>query len=300
MKNGKIDRIAYETYIDSDILLEGYSQFKPARYNYYAQKTFRYTQNLYYDDRNENSFVTFITGEYISPTYPYKNLTNVHFPTIAIEQFPKNCITEKEVGSYLLPENLGVSSYLGRGYTSKITDSQITLVDSLSSERLFYDLEKYGNRNRGFSKNDQHTVTEISDIDNRWISSSFFENSRAGIIKNPQNIQKLVPYQTDYEIKGKSFFGITRQNDDLQLWFPVNPAKWKDPNYKLTFRGELTAEVLLEKIKTFLVNKGILVQWKSDIFGNEFGVYKYIDTSTILTEDFQYLLTEYLETLIIE
>ena len=300
LKNGKIDRIAYETYIDSDILLEGYSQFKPARYNYYAQKTFRYTQNLYYDDRNENSFVTFITGEYISPIYPYKNLTNVHFPTIAIEQFPKNCITEKEVGSYLLPENLGVSSYLGRGYTSKITDSQITLVDSLSSERLFYDLEKYGNRNRGFSKNDQHTVTEISDIDNRWISSSFFENSRAGIIKNPQNIQKLVPYQTDYEIKGKSFFGITRQNDDLQLWFPVNPAKWKDPNYKLTFRGELTAEVLLEKIKTFLVNKGILVQWKSDIFGNEFGVYKYIDTSTILTEDFQYLLTEYLETLIIE
>ena len=304
LKNGKIDRIAYGTEIDSDILLEGYSQFKPARYNYYAQKNFQYKQNLYYDDRNVNSFVTFITGEYITPTNPYKNLTNVHFPTVAIEQFPKNCVTEKEVGSYLLPEKLGVSSYLGRGYTSIVTDARITLIDSLSSERLYYNLEKYGNRNRGFSKNDQHTITEISDINNYWVSSSYFENARAGIIKNPQNVQKLIPYQTDYEIKSKNFFGITRQDDDLQLWFPVNPAKWKDPNYKLTFRGELTAEVLLEKIKTFLTDKGILVQWKSDIFGNEFGVYKKSEPSeidgAILTEDLFYILTEYLENLIIE
>lgn len=303
LKNGQIDRIAYPTTIDSDMLLEGYSQFKPARYNYFAQKNFIYKQNLYYDERNANSFVTFITGKYIDPTEPYKNLTNVHFPTVAVTEFPKDCITEKEVGAYLLPEKLGVSSYLGRGYTSKITDARLTLVDSLSSERLYYDLEKFGNRNRGLSKKDQETITEISDIDNRWISSSFFENSRAGIISNPQNIQKLVPYQTDYEIKGKNFFGITRQDDDLQLWFPVNPAKWKDPNYKLTFRGELTAEVLLEKIQTFLTNKGILVQWKSDIFGNEFGVYKGVaseDPNALLTEDLLALLTEYLETLIIE
>ena len=288
LKNGQIDRIAYETKTDSDILLEGYSQFKPARYNYYAQKKFHYTQNLYYSKRNANSFVTFITGQYISPKEPYKNLTNIHYPTIAVAQFPKECVTEKEVGSYLVPEKLGVSSYLGRGYTSIITDAQLTLIDSLSSERLYYDLEKYGNRNRGFTKNDQNMITEISDIDNRWISSSYFESARSGIIKNPQNIQKLIPYQT-------------RQDDDLQLWFPVNPAKWKDPNYKLTFRGELTSEILLEKIQNFLINKGILVQWKSDIFGNEFGVYK--NTSSIsesypiYTENLLELLTEYLQTI---
>jgi hypothetical protein len=304
LKNGQIDRIAYGSNIDSDMILEGYSQFKPARYNYYAQKKFLYTQNLYYDERDANSFVTFITGKYINPIEPYKNLTNIHYPTVAVTQFPKNCVTEKELGSYLLPEKLGVSSYLGRGYTSTITDAQITLIDSISSERVFYDLEKYGNRNRGFTKNDQRVITEISDIDNRWVSSSYFENTRSGIIKNPQNIQKLVPYQTDYEIKGKNFFGITRQDDDLQLWFPINPAKWKDPNYKLTFRGELTAEVLLEKIKTFLTNKGILVQWKSDIFGNEFGVYKgpsvsSEDPNALTTEDLLALLTEYLETITI-
>lgn len=299
LKNGNIDRVATQSYEDSDIILEGYSQFRPARYNYFSKNLFTYKQNLYYDQKNVKQFVTFLTGNYINLLEPYKNLTNIHYPTIASTQFPKNCITEKSVGAYLLPEKLGVSSYMGRGYTSEITDKQITLIDSISSERLYYDLNKYGNRNRGFSKNDQYTISEIVNIDNSWISSSYFEGSRAGIIKNPQNFQKFVPYQTDYEIKGKNFFGITRQDDDLQLWFPANPAKWKDKDYRLTFRGELTTKALLEKIETFLVDKGVLVQWKSDIFGNEFGVYKGEFTS-ILTEDFFNLLTEYLENLIIE
>jgi len=303
LKNGTIDRVSIPTFEDSDLVLEGYSQFKPAKYNYYARKPFKYSQPLYYSNRDVNSFVTFLTGYYIDPTNPYNNLTNVHFPTIAIEEFPKNCITEKSVGHYLLPENLGTSHYLGRGYTYKITSSQLTIVDGLSAERLYYDLNKYGNRNRGLTKNDQVTISELDELDNRWISESYFNNNRAGIIKNPQRIQKLLPYQTDYENKGKNYFGLSRQGDDLQLWHPADPAKWNDPSYNLTLRNELTVEVLLEKIKTFLVNRGVLVQWKSDIYGNEFGVYKgdnIDDTNFIKTEEMLNLLTELLEYMTIE
>lgn len=298
LQNNNVDKYINGSDIDSDLILEGFSQFRPARYNYYSRSNFVYTQNLYYENRDENSFVSFSTGYYINPLQPYKNLTNVHYPTIAVTQFPDLCVTEKSVGYYMLPEKLGTSTYLGKGYKSVIDNNEITKIDSLSGERLFFDLEKYGNRNRGLTQKDQNTITKIVDIDNRWVSSSFFENNRSGINKNPQKFQKMTPYQTDYEIKGKNIFGISRQNDELQLWFPVNPAKWKDDNYKLTFKGELTIDTLLEKIQTFMVDKGILVQWKTDIYGNEFGLYKG-SNNNLVTEDFIALLTEFYENIII-
>jgi len=274
LKNNTLDRLVYETYEDSDILLESYSDFKPAYYNYYARNPFNYTENLFLINRDVNSFVQYITGKFVTPHQPYANLTNVHYPTVAVSQVPKNLISEKQVGYYLLPERLGVSFYNGRGFLSELSNDQLTYVDSLSAERVYYDLEKYGNRNRGLSKNDQITISKIKNIESRWISESYFNNERSGMIQDPQKFQKFTPYQSNYETIGVNSFGLSRQDDDLDLWFPVNPATWKDKNYKLTFREEVTSGILLEKINNFLIDQGVLVQWKTDIYGNEYGVFK--------------------------
>jgi hypothetical protein len=148
LKNNSIEKYAVATEIDSDINLESYSSFAPTKYNYYARKSFTYDENLNYIDRDLNSFVVYNTGVYLEPENPYSNLLNVNFPTVAITQFPKNLISKKQIGHYLLPERLGFSFYLGKGYTSEISNAKIDLIDSLSAERIYYDLNKFNPSNK--------------------------------------------------------------------------------------------------------------------------------------------------------
>jgi hypothetical protein len=53
LKVNSYDAIGYGTNEPSNILLESYSLFKPAIYNYYARNGFQYVQNLY--ERNQTS-----------------------------------------------------------------------------------------------------------------------------------------------------------------------------------------------------------------------------------------------------
>lgn len=299
LKNNSIEKYAVPTEIDSDINLESYSSFSPTKYNYYSRKPFVYNENLNYIERDLNSFVVYNTGIYIEPENPYSNLLNVNFPTIAITQFPKNLISKKQIGHYLLPERLGVSFYLGKGYTSEISNKKIDLIDSLSAERIYYDLNKYSGRYRGFSKQDQLTITSVTEIDNHWISDYIYNSEKSGMIKEPYKYQKFVPYHTDYELKQKQYYGISRQDDDMELWFPVEPINWKDTNIKLNFKKQISLENFLLKVKGQMCNLGVLCDWKTDIYGNEFGIFKSINPP-MLTEAYSIMFTQFYDAIEIE
>jgi hypothetical protein len=299
LKNNSIEKYAVATDIDSDILLESYSSFYPTKYNYYARNSFVYNENLRYIERDLNSFVVYNTGIYIEPENPYSNLLNINFPTVAVSQFPKNLVSEKEKGLYLLPEKLGASFYLGKGYFSEISNAKIDMIDSLSSERIYFDLNKYSGRYRGLSKKDQYTISDIKEINNHWISDYEYNSDKSGMIKNPYAYQKLVPYHTDYENKRKQYYGISRQDDDLELWFPLEPVNWKDKNIKLNIKNELSLENFLLKVNSLMCNIGVLSDWKTDIYGNEFGVFK-SHNPNILTEKYSILFTQFYNSLEID
>jgi len=299
LKNNSIEKYAVASEVDSDMTLESYTSFLPTKYNYYARKAFVYNEKLNYIERDLNSFVTYNTGIYLQPEKPYSNLLNVNFPTVAVTQFPKNLITTKQIGTYLLPEKLGSSFYLGKGYLSEISNAKIDLVESLSAEKIFYDLNKYSGRYRGLSKNDQITITDVKEINNHWISDYEYNSDKSGMIKKPYQYQKFVPYHTDYEIKRKQYYGISRQDDDMELWFPVEPINWKDPNIKLNFKNQISVENFLMKIKGLMCNIGVLCDWKTDIYGNEFGVFK-SHNPNILTEQYSIILSQFYDALEID
>jgi hypothetical protein len=299
LKNNSIEKYAVATEIDSDINLESYSSFAPTKYNYYARKSFTYDENLNYIDRDLNSFVVYNTGVYLEPENPYSNLLNVNFPTVAITQFPKNLISKKQIGHYLLPERLGFSFYLGKGYTSEISNAKIDLIDSLSAERIYYDLNKYSGRYRGLSKKDQITITSIKEIDNHWISDYIYNSNKSGMIKSPAKYQKFVPYHTDYEIKDKQYYGLSRQDDDMELWFPVEPINWKDTNIKVNFKKQISLENFLLRVKGQMCNLGVMCDWKTDIYGNEFGTFKSFNPS-MLTEDYSIMYTQFYDAIEID
>ena len=273
--NNKLDLVAYGSDETSDITLEGYNYFFPARYNYFARNDINYKEDLYLSNKCLNTFVQFNTAVVIEPLQPYSNLDNVHYPTIANISFPSLATTDKETGEYLVPEKLGVSYYRGKGYTIEVSGDTLSFVDSISAERLFLDTNKYGPRNRGLTKKDQISPVVIKNIDNRWMMESYSSSSAAGTIVDTLNNQKFTPYQSKYEITKQNNLGLSRQTDEFQFWNPKVFGEWiSSINYPKTFRGEpLKSSVDARKVN-LLVNKGILTEWKGDIFGNDYGLYK--------------------------
>jgi len=270
------DIIVEQSNEPSDMMLESYSSLKPSKYNFYLANTpFGYTENLYYINKCNTTFVTFTTGVALEAVQPHLNLNNIHYPTIANISFPSTFITESQVGGYLLPDKLGVPYYRGKGYTMELDPTSISHLDSLSAERMFLDINKYASRNRGLTKRDQITPIRISDIDNRWMIEPFGSGNYGGTIIDTINNQKLVPYQSNYEINQNNQIGLCLQKDDFEFWNPAFYDLWtNEKSYPLTFRNELVLQNFLNRIDALLTDNGTQSIWRTDIYGNNFGLFK--------------------------
>lgn len=285
LKISKIDSLIQQTNASSDILLEGFSQYKPARYYYIARSKFDLSQDLFLRNRCVESFVEFVTGEVLTPIEPYANLANRLYPTIANVNFPSLMVTEKQVGGYLLPNKLGVSTYRGRGYTYSVSQNAVSAVDETFNERIFLDPLKYGSKSRGLTKKDQVFPLEQTLLDNKWIMEPFGSGAKAGVIIGTKENQKFTPYQTDYEILGYNPNGIARQQDSFQFWDYENDKLAWDLNTVTTNNlSEILPENYPDRINQLMANKGVMTVWKADLFGNDYGLYKHIPTDS--TTDF--------------
>jgi hypothetical protein len=258
----------------SDLILESYNTFKPSFYNYFARNPFTYTQGLLNKKRCENSFVVYNTSVIIEPSNPYSNLYNNFNPSIASTSLIYDVIPKKHISYYLLPEGLGNSFYRGRGYNISIDNDKLSEFKALSAETVFFDIEKYGPRNRGLTKNDQKTIVKIDNVSTEWIYEPYSSSERAGVIVNPLENQKLTPYQSTYEITKRNDYGLIRQTDEFQFWNPKNPPIWNDKDYPLTFRNEIPLDSYVTRKENLLVNNGKLQNWRTDIFGLDYGIYK--------------------------
>jgi hypothetical protein len=282
MRSDKMDLIAESSFEPSDMVLESFSEYRPARYHYVARADFNYTEKLYLRSKCITSYTTFYSGVVIEPKEPYANLDNKFFPTVATVAFPETFVTERKVGGYMLPENLGVTSYRGKGYVYSLDKNSLSSLDAAAVDRVFLDIEKYGARNRGLTKKDQLSPVVLEKIDNKWIMEPYGSGAKAGVILGTKENQKFTPYQSSYEILGYNSHGVSRQQDNFQFWdLQEDQATWNDKTSQKNYRKELNTEAYGVRLNKLLANKGTMVQWKADIYGNDFGLYKQLPSEVI-------------------
>ena len=269
-----MDLVVDSSYEPSDIVLESYNSFKPALYNYYARSPFTYTENLYYINSCATTLVSLMTGKVLDAVNASSNLTNVHNPTIANVAFASEMVSQKQTGGFITPDKFGVSYYRGKGYEINITADSLSYSDSLSAERLFLDSAKYGPRNRGLTKKDQISPVEIQNINNTWLMNSYGSGNLAGVISDSVDNQKLVPYQTNYEIYNENNLGVSLQSDDFQFWNPDNLTWTDEVNYPLTLRKEVMINSYNQRVSALLTDSGDMNAWRTDVFGNNYGLFK--------------------------
>lgn len=285
-KHDKIDYIVKQTYEKSDLLIEQFYEFKPAKYNYYSRNEFVLEQNLYLINKCKPTYSTLLTGRVLEAEAPYKHLDNMNFPTVATLPYTNNFVSKKEMGEYRLPTKLGVPYFNGRGYTIELDEARIDQLEQNNVEKIFLDPQKYGPIVQGLSKTDNLSPVKVTSIDNRWMMIPYGTGNRSGTINNTVASQKFTGYQSDYEIYGTTMHGPSKASDDTQFY----DSKMKWTGKGINYRGELSTTEYQKRRKGLLVSLGttsywdlgIITNWRTDLFGFNYALFKTkLDANTL-------------------
>ena len=280
-KNDRLEYVATPTDKKSDLVIESFYEFKPARYNYFARSSFTFEQDLELIFKCRPTYSAILTSKVLEAKYPYAHLDNVNFPTTPLIPYTYNFVTKKDVGGYLLPTNLGVPYLSPYGYNFELDEDQIAKFEIQEREIIFLDPEKYGPINRNLTNQDNFSPTKISSIDNRWMMRPYGSGEISGVIDNTKNFQKFTAYQSEYEVLGTNSYGVSRPNDNFQFY--NKNRQWIGGG--LTERGEVTEKMYLERRSKFLANLGTITKWRMDLFGNNYALYKSKIDSNLLQTD---------------
>jgi len=205
-----------------------------------------------------------VSGYALIPNYPYQNLLNRRFPTIAHTPEISDIKQEKNIGSFFTKDNLGV--LLWNTYKKEYSFNR-----TLSAgEVLLIPDPEVGANVTGLSKTD-HSLSGIDyQIDLQWNRYDWSNDYAFGKIYSDPKIHKFFPYTGKTEISEDSDEGISRITDVQDFW--DDKIIWKNKDV-FEFIGD--DYYPLEKRKNYLLyNKGILTKYKTDIFGNHYGLFK--------------------------
>lgn len=201
----------------------------------------------------EESFSSFTESK-----YPWKNIPSIFFPMIANEESSQlygilDC-------GFFVPSRLGYSNLILK---DKIIGLDSTNSRTLSSYDIILDNNNY--------VSGPYVVTYT---DSTWMKHR--SNCLAGSIKNPIDYQTFSPYQSTYETLKRNTFGIQQQTDIISPWVGKYSDSLVDPEkYKADIVGNLNIycgpNSWVESQPTI---DGELTVWKSDVYGNQYGLYK--------------------------
>ena len=201
---------------------------------------------------------------------PYANLTNRYFPTVAtVPNVGNNLKTTTQLGGYFIPSNLGASTYLTKNISYTVNLSQVQ--NGISYH--YIEPSKY-NKGRGLTQNDQGNIVTHT-INVNWIKSTNTSDYFDGNIINADTYQKFVPYQSAYESTKTDSNGVINARYDFEFWTGPQKQTWSAVNSatQLNQLGYFDMDARAQNLVLTVPNT-ILYSWNTDVFGNQYGLYK--------------------------
>lgn len=271
LNNIKTEAIVTPTTIPSNIILQNYVDTQPVEILYNALNPFVWNITATPVD----TFTVYSNASAlldIKALTPWANFSNQIFPTVAAFPAFDGLYSTNDSGEYFIPSNLGMSVYVDQSYTTTLNTSSVALTG------IFEDTTKTVGI-RGFSQQDQPTPYIITLEDSSWLKENSLSNSIAGNIQKNifKKYQKFIPYQSTYETNPNNKIGIVLPNSRQTPWGGVQDSEWTDTaNRPVSFAG--VDNVNAWNGSQILKQNGLqLDNWVTDIFGNQYGLYKNIE-----------------------
>jgi|GEM_PF-5127129 len=243
--------------------------------NYYANQVFTWTQRLTDTSLgvppDGGIWVDAETEVIINPIAPYANLSNRHFPTIATVPYIVNLFSDADSGGFFIPKHLGTGTYQSKQFTTDF--------DTVNSDSVVYRNTDVYSKDYGFTESYQKSPIEITDTNSNWMKSGVTTSARAGFVNNVKTNQTFMPYQSKFESIQSGNIGIRHITDDYTPWNGERNNTWIDEEtFPPDFRGQYP---IIQWYNQFpLLGDFNMVVWKTDIFGNNYALFKVRDIET--------------------
>lgn len=215
---------------------------------------------------------------------PAQNILSRRNPSINIVSNNKTKIkTIQQTGGFFTPDKLGILTYTSLEPTLKVK------TEELKPDQLYV----YNDPLVYSSNNEEYTSTQYPPLpiqyteNNRWMKSNKSNDGHSGDIADTTTLPKFYNYSSETELNTYSKYGVSRFDDSYDFWSGDKSTIWANDDI---FKLEKIKDIPLEaRQETLLVNNGQVHKWRSDVYGNEYAIYKNLQSSeetsdTILPE----------------
>jgi len=218
----------------------------------------------------------------INPAFPWANIFNAKNSTIAFYPTIESLSSTSQLGGFFTPSYYGITKYVNKNYsyTLNVTSAALTGIFTNPNDSIAI---------RGLSKTEPITPFTIQE-DNTWLKEPPISSSIAGTINKNifKKYQKFIPYQSTYETNPNSSLGLILPTSRQNPWTGSKNNEWGDlQNSPTSFTGviNLSSWVNTQNLKK---NDLYVDDWCTDIYGNQYGLYKTYDNSKFLNQQSSY------------
>lgn len=232
----------------------------------------KYMGNTFYYLSTNNTNTSYVSGVLFS-VRPLSgaatlNLLNRQFPTTATVPSVSSLFASYEIGKFFLPQHLGM---LIHSTPNKRNFLDIKNLEP-NSVYAFPDPDVIGNTSYN-SEFDQNLSPFFYLID---VTSSKVSKSNQfafGNVLSNSYSQLYYGYQSLSQDLNIDSTGLSRTVDNVQFWTGKFQDQWANPDIwpGLESKESLPLE---QRQESLLIDYGVMTDWSSDKFGNEFGLYK--------------------------
>lgn len=232
--------------------------------------------------QNQKDYLTKLTGSEIytktstgeitllsSPDTPWRNLMNRYGPSISNKLNPE-LRSLKEIGSFFRPQHTGLLTY----YSHKPTPVDI----GISVDQPLPDLNRFGN-----SFVSGTTGLNVDHIENvEWLKADISNDALHGDIVLSPDTPLFYGYTSTEEIRPESHHGLSRYTDSYGFFTGHRNEVWANPDvFTLEARNIYDIE---SRQKSLFVSHDTQFNWRDDIYGNQYGLYKRIEPPRLPTD----------------
>jgi len=190
-----------------------------------------------------------------------QNLSNRDKSAFATVQSLDQIYTTYEMGKFFIPSNTGVLQY-------NTIDKKIAINYKKLSPNGVYVFPDPG-------------VVESSDLDYpiiyrvnlSWNKESLESGFKLGDVISNSYYQRFYPYESYSQDVVNQPYGLSLAKDNVDFWNGEKDSVWTDSDLWPGL-NEIESLPLDTRLNSLLQDKGFLTEWYTDIYGNEFGLYK--------------------------
>jgi len=211
----------------------------------------------------------FVSGQLYAPDKPYRNLHNRYNASINFFPDVSSVYSAKQLGRFFLPDNIGTLNYFSLKPKPKILTDKIVP----GTIYTYPDPDIYGSGIGASKSANPAPIDHVEDIS--WVSANKSNDRLHGDIINQVSLQKFYPYSSKEEESLEPQVGISRSTDSMDFWSGDERDVWANEDVYTPLVRNLFN--VTERQSDLMVTDKVLYNWKTDIYGNEYGLYKKIE-----------------------